>query len=297
MKRKQAKNTRYERWITLLASHLRGQGVQCHLAYDDRHLGDRLVLSLPLAEGFCELQVVRGDKGANLCVLAGSQGAADRLAALLTGVHRTAKRRHNAKRRFLHRLEWVAQHLQQTFEPRQQRFPQAALERLRTVLPEAAPLIGVRTPFQQKADPEDERLELEAAQGRLARQLRRYKLLFAARIHTSLGGRAALYYKNVDGFCPRGEALNVVAIRLKESGVAPAALLAPPAPDGHERDWGEILDAVGDGVELAVDATELAVDLADVVGASDSCWDVGGIDLPDCGGLDIPDCGGCDCPL
>ncbi len=302
MKRKQAQSTRYERWINLVAAHLRAQHIDCKLTYDDRHQGDRLVMSASLEEGFAELQVVRSKKGANLCVLVQSQATASRLAELLRNLHRSAKRRHNAKRKFLHRVEWMSAHLQQTFDARQAQFPGAALERVQQLIPEAQSLTGVRAPFKKKAEPKDERLELEAATGRLARQLKRYKLLFAALIPTAQGGRAALYYKNTDSFCPRGEALNVVVKGLKASGADPhaVALLAPLTPEGAERDWGDILEGVVEGADAALDVVDVmgvAAELADSAGSADSCWDVGGCDLPDCGGLDVPDCGGLDCSI
>lgn len=105
------------------------------------------------------------------------------------------KRKKAKNTRFERWLVLVAAHLQQAFEARYKQFPTEALWRLQELIPETESLIGVRAPFKKKSDVQDERLELDAAHGRLARHLRRYKLLFGAKIPTDLGGRAALYYK------------------------------------------------------------------------------------------------------
>lgn len=85
-------------------------------------------------------------------------------------MHRGAKRRHNAKRKFLHRLEWVAGHLQQTFDDRQKQYPTAALQRFQGLLNDAEPLIGVRAPYTRPTVRRTQHLA-RSLRGRLWRRL------------------------------------------------------------------------------------------------------------------------------
>ncbi|MCI0457896.1 MAG: hypothetical protein L0Z62_13095 [Gemmataceae bacterium] len=273
-----SKNPPVDAWLLFLASHLRGKGRACDLAYDDRRQGKFLALSVPTELGLCELDVHRVGKGAILILCAESAGAGRVLADVLGPLHRDVRRIDNAKRKFVHRVERMAAHLQETFEERSRPYPAEALTKLRELFPEAEPMVGIEGLFRERDhEPESIRFDPgESADKRQAREASRYPTRFAARLPTPAGGRAALFEPDRSLFRLRGEAEQELPGRLAKQGNRPARDFAvandPSAPAGSVT-----------GAEAA----------SSVVAAS-ACGDCGGIDLPDCEGVDMPDCSGCD---
>jgi hypothetical protein len=268
----------FDAWLLFLASHLRGKGRACDLAYDDRRLGNLLALSVPTELGLCELDVHRVGKGAVLILCAESASAVRGFADALGPLHRDVRRLDNAKRKFVHRVERMAAHLAETFEERSRQYPAEALGRLRELFPEAEPMVGIEGLFRER-EHEAESVAFdpgEAADRRQSREARRYPTRFAAKLPTPAGGRAALHDPDTGLYRLCGEPEQELKPRLESHGGRPASAFAV-ANDPN-----------------ALTTSAAAVDVASGVVAASACGDCGGIDLPDCEGIDLPDCGGCD---
>ncbi len=265
-------------WLLFLASHLRGKGRACDLAYDDRRQGDLLALSVPTELGLCELDVHRAGKGAVLILCAESAGALRVLADVLGPLHRDVRRIDNAKRKFVHRVERMVAHLLETFEERSREYPAEALGKLRELFPDAEPMVGIEGLFRER-EHQDESMVFdpgETADKRQAREARRYPTRYGAKLPTPAGGRAALYEPDKSLFRLRGEPEQELRGRLEKQGNRPPADFAlandPKAPA----------------------ASVAGAEAASSVVTATACADCGGIDLPDCEGVDMPDCSGCD---
>ncbi len=138
-----------EPWTVWLRDALTARGKPARLAYDDKLAGDVLLLSIDAGERdrLVEITVVRRPKGrAHVTAMAttvdGATAARDAMSRMYAEISRLA----NAKRKFIHRIERLLDQLarswkQRAGEPARGRDP--ALERLRTTLPEAWPMIGV----------------------------------------------------------------------------------------------------------------------------------------------------------
>src|SRR5690606_28427435 len=117
------KDRRFERWLSLLAEPLKDRAWDVSTFYEDARGGNLLTLSARDEAGLVELHVHRSTKGptptgqlaptderqrnvaATLLLLAESQQAASGFAEAIAGLHKRLPRRHNAKRKFIHRVE------------------------------------------------------------------------------------------------------------------------------------------------------------------------------------------------
>ncbi len=263
-------------WLTFIASHLRGKNRTCELAYDDERQGDLLALTVPGEAGLCELDVRRRERGASLVLCAQSAAALRALLDVLGPLHRSVSRLENARRKFVHRVERMAEHLLETFEERSQQFPVEALQRLRELFPEAEPMVGIEGLYREREhEPESVAFTPgEAADKRLAKEASQYPSRFAASVPTPAGGRAALYEPERAGFRLVGAAHSQLAERLQRHGSrAPVEFAVSNDPNEPVR-------------------TAAAAGTGYLAGAS--CGDCGGLDMPDCDVVELPDCGSCD---
>lgn len=348
---------RIEEWLLALATALRDAPLsECALAYDDRFQGERLALTLRLPESACELQVSRqvrtrakpgkagaeprgaGAKevGATLILLAqGEHPAAlellvDRAAAL----HRGISRLRNARRKFIHRVLRMGRQLLQRREALGREYPQEALERLRGLLPEAAPLVGVEGRFRaggSEGDDDDGAEDAPAGKqqgasplgAKAARAQRRYPARFGAWIPAGapaslsssaegvqvprVAGRAALYAPGSRSFLLPGTAARLAAQALQQRAAAqgedagPASLdptafaIRNPAPELRGLLLAGTAAAAALAVAPALSAQGPGPQQAGLWDRLSNC-DVGDVcDVLDC--LDVlPDIGSCDLP-
>ncbi len=290
--RNQTREQRFERWLVWLVGQLDERGLECRLVFEDRHRGDLLVLRAGSAQGYTELKLRRRKRGAVLILVSESTAAAGHFAEAMVGpepgpgkrtdsLYRRVPRRANAKRKFVHRIERMAQHLASSFATRHCRFPQTQLERLRTMVPTAKAMTGIEALFrsrQHEADavPLGRDQEVTELTRKSRRQAKRYPSRFAARVPDDGGFRAAMF---------TGGNFNVGTTPL---AVEEGAKRSEGRDSDGKMELGEALDAA----ELGYEAVELA---ADVASSATEAGDCGGLDLPDCGCVDVPDCGGCDC--
>ena len=271
-------------WLLAIANHLRGKGLACELAYDDFRLGNLLALSVPTPQGLGELDVRRQKKGAVLMVCAESVATLRMVRDTLGPLHETVRRLENAKRKFVHRIERMVEHLEATFEERAQHFPREALERVRELFPEVAPMTGIEALFRAKEhEPESVVFVPGAVDRRTARQARRYPSRFAVKIPTGSGERAALFQPERGLFQLRGDVEKDLAARLRDKGkenLAHFALLheQKPPPSAPARTPVVRGEPVADAVTL---------------NTCSACTDCA-VCLPDCNAVDVPDFSGCD---
>jgi len=273
-------------WLLAIANHLRGKGLGCELAYDDFRLGKLLALSVPTLHGLGELDVRRKHKGAVLIVCTESLAALRVVTDTLGPLHETVRRLENAKRKFVHRIERMVEHLEATFEERAQHFPKEALERVRELFPEAAPMTGIEALFRAKDhEPESVVFVPGAVHRRVLRQARRYPSRFAVKIPTGSGERAALFQPERGEFQLRGDVEKVLAARLRDKGnrnlgdfaLAQEPKAQPSAPTPKR----------------APTVSDQPVPDAVTLNTCSACADCA-ICLPDCNAVDVPDFSGCD---
>jgi len=270
-------------WLLAIANHLRSKGLACELAYDDYRLGNLLALSVPTPQGLGELDVRRKKKGAVLIVCAESVAALRVVTDTLGPLHETVRRLENAKRKFVHRIERMVEHLEATFDERAQHFPKEALERVRELFPEASPMTGIEALFRAKEhEPESVMFVPGAPDRRVARQARRYPSRFAVKIPTGSGERAALFQPERGVFQLRGDVEKELAARLRDKGKENLAHFAlvheRKQPSAPARPAAAVAEPVADAVTLNTCA---------------ACADCA-VCLPDCNAVDVPDFGGCD---
>ncbi len=282
--------------MAIIAERLKEFGHTGRLIYEDRQGGDRLALTVECAEALVELQVHRSGAGATLVLLGESQPAIVEFEKALDDYHRKLPRRHNAKRKFVHRVERMAEHLLTTFDQRRQQFPNADFKSFATWVPGSIPLVGVQTRFRTKEKEEggssfDPTKWFEGADAKLKREAHKYPSRFGAKVTASGLPRAALY--GGAGFMLGGTAITQAMV----ANVAPAKGAQLTGPDA--------IDVGG----VALDTAELAWDAGALLGelggsgldaladAKATSGDCGGIDLPDCDIVDVPDCSGCDCAV
>ncbi len=330
-----SKDRRYERWLSLIAECLRDHGWSVATFYEDHLAGNLLTLSASRADGLVELHVQRATKGptptgqlapedeaqravsANLVLVAETREGVHDFSTELAGLHSKLPRRYNAKRKFIHRVEELAHHLDETFDVRQQRFPQADLARYRQWLADARPMTGAQTSFRQRAAEREQaggwwdwEQWFEGASKRMARQLKRFPARYAVRIRAKGRARAALYQNGA--FVLAGVALTSAALQRGAARVGSHKIPTEAGSLAKQVDLSDV--ALGDALDVAefsYDVGSLAGELAGVSG------DCGGVDVPDCdvsdcgalssldcsaidcgaidcSGVDVPDCGGCD---
>jgi hypothetical protein len=274
-------------WLIALANHLRGKGLTCELAYDDIRLGDLLALSVPTPRGLCELDVRRKPKGAVLILCAESADALRVVTDTLGPLHQTIRRLENAKRKFVHRIERMVEHLVGTFEERAGQFPMEALNRLRGLFPEAAPMTGIEALFRAREHSEESVVFVPGAADRCqVRQARRYPSRFAAKIPTEQGGRAALFEPGRGQFRLRGEAAKVLESRLlhDQRAAEDFAVAHHPRPAPADAPAAARASSAAPVAQTASAADGALTALA--------CIDCATA-LPDCNAVDVPDFSGC----
>lgn len=274
---------RYERWLADLASHLADRGITCHLGFDDRHMGDIMYMGVPGGAGYSELVVLRGKRQkATAILLSETAEAARHLADAVRGAHRDVRRIRNAKRRFWHLVEHMADRLAIGFAEWANRYPDQVLERLQEVIAETRPMIGTAS-----------HRHIKSKSGRVEVQ-------FAASIpmDAQQGGppRRALRYNDARGaFEGHGEALRAVHARADSAGVglgdvvvagatAGAVLGAGPLAasvdaEQKEQSWWDTVDCSLEALSCGCDSWDCAAAVTDI-----------GCEMPDCDILDIPDC-------
>ncbi len=326
---------RFERWLLVLHTHLQTQGYASRLFYDDRPLGDRLVNAVDIDGQLTELHVHRDGRGAQLLLVSEGRNAIARQSAAIDKLHRRIPRRHNAKRRFLHRVETLASHLAASYQRRAALFPVAEFADLHRGYGYSKPMIGATARFRVNhhepgavsviadgAASADDEHPTRAYQ----RQLRRYPSVFAASVIAAGVTRAALFRDN-DFYI--GD-LPLIASTAREShgdAVVDSMVEYDPATtfDYHHSEIAgpseidaSLISSDGDAT-LTVGADGSGADSGgdSFGGGGDSFGDGGGLDggggswadagagsgtdSGDCGGCDLPDCdlpdcGGCDLP-
>ncbi len=308
------KDRRYERWLSLLAEPLKDRGWSVSTFYEDAARGNLLTLSARDEAGLVELHVHRSTKGptatgkvapqderqrnlaATVLLLAETQAASAEFSKAIAGLHRRLPRHHNAKRKFVHRVEDMAAHLAETYDLRQAQFPKDDFGKYQTWLSDASPMVGLQAAFRQRAKEREEpdawwdpSQWFESDQKKLARVARRFPTRFGAAV-SAKGRRRAAIYRN-GAFALGGVAL---------AGVALEQLAHDSA--GLERIREDVVGPVNANLDIspedALDVAEFAYDFGEIAGevAGSGAGDCGGVDIPDCGGIDLPDCGGIDLP-
>ncbi len=300
-RRKQQRETRFERWLVELAEALGAQGWYTRLGYDDRHRGDRLYLVMAppaTAPSLAHLELQLERKKAKSAVIRLFADNLDHLALLhraLDGLHRQIRRLDNAKRKFIHRVERMVVHLHASFEQRRGGYPASALSKLQRLFPAATAQIGLEGSHRaQRALSERERIAAESgaeagAEGlpaagaqldpQLTRKARRYRPAFAASVPVG-GQRRSARYRPRRGFFLGREALalaqqQLATIATKPGDLAIANTIELPRQGDQDS---STLETVVDVADAAADAGACAVDCD---------W----FDLPDCDVCSVPDCG------
>ena len=273
------RDERFERWLGTVSSWLGARQVPGRLIYEDRFKGDLMALPAQTVAGSVELQVHRQAHGAVLLVFSDCRESAGALSHALDGAHRSIKRRHNAKRKFVHRLERMAQHLALTFDQRHQTFPAEPFARFQQWVARSRPMTGIEGLYRAKGHEEGtQAFRAVDASTAVAREAHKYPTQHAAAIPSRGGWRAALHRQGhfVLGATPITQERLAAARQRKQSDEVDAEDLV---------DTVDIAAEVGD---VAAGVGEIALDTTTGAG------DCGGIDFPDCS-FDMPDCGGCDC--
>jgi len=286
--RKTDKSGRLECWLLQLSEHLDISGIETRLAYDDRRGGNWLVLRILLREqGYAELIVRRQLLTATLYLAVDRSQAAALLALALRGFHRKIQRRRNARRKFIHRVEQMAEALAQTFDARAADYPAERLQQLARLVPSARPMTGLKAPFRQKL----------AAEGD-----DRFPTVYAARVETQNGPRLIPYDRRAERFNFRGVTTAVLTAAAAIVGAVALSeyAVASDQGDGDQRDGdqrGEWLDNFADGaLDVTADVAEEGAEAALEIGAeavaekAGFLSDLDCIDLPDCDVCDVPDC-------
>lgn len=290
-----SQDQRFERWLVFLAQRLRERAVAHELVYDGKYLGNRMALAVYSTAGLTELDVHRTKKRGSVIILVSeSLDALRQMKDALWGLHRDVKRLHNAKRRFVHRVERMLDHLVNTFSQRAAKYPAEALERLRKRHDKASPMTGIETLWHEKEHEEtEEAIDPRLLVKELERPARFCVTRYAARIVTSSGGRAALYRRETGAFAVVGEMaaqfLVVARDKWEEERTSYAIDFAEAALDVTEaaaRATAEVgAEVVANAAaNVAVEVTSHAI--GESVKAAASCADVG-FDAPDCSGCDI----------
>ncbi len=317
--KREQREYRFERWMHVLHARISGQGAVARLLYDEKMLGDHLVHSAVIDDALIELHVYRQGRGARLCLVSESGAAAQRWATAMAQAHRDIPRRYNAKRRFIHRVESLGEHLSASFSQRMAGFPSAEFAALQEFLAAARPMMGAEVSFRLPKKDQPATLltvppDNDSARNRgggsggprlSARQMRRFGHAFAARIPVEHGTRAAIY-RDGDFYLGATALIAFMRQRVAEEGeVADAVEEGVYAVENMAVDAIDMVDVASAAASAAIDTAHLATRAAgDVMefasdtagGAVRAAGDVGGCDLPDCDIISLPDCGGCDVP-
>jgi hypothetical protein len=277
---------RYERWIADLATYLGEQGVACVCGFDDRHMGDIMFMSIPGQAGYSELVVLRGKRQKAITLILSETAAAARdLARVMSAAHRHVRRARNAKRKFWHLVENMADRLARHFDSWASDYPQQTLARLQQAIPEAQAqrMIGSAAHRHVKARDNHDEVQYGAS---------------VATNDPDAGGppRRALRYNNARAaFEGQGQALHAVQSRALAAGVdvgelvvasalASAVLGAGTLDVNHEVEQRK--QSLWDSCDCGLDVLDCGLVPWDCAsGASDI-----GCETPDCDSCDVPDC-------
>ena len=309
---------RFERWLLGIARHLSDENLSCRLLYEDRRLGDFMVLSLITDRELVELHVHRhGSGGARLILVGESRAALGRVSRDFAALHHEVHRRHNGKRRFVHRIRRMVENARKTCEARAEHFPHEDFLRLQGWLDHGVAMIGVEALFHAQDHEDGAVQESDPA-------LRRYPSRYGARISTASGPRAALYAGG-------GFLLGGVVITEQNCDQLGERVESRPidgdtgAADDGGTSAGDVVDVAGNAVDVAVDGVGAVAEVAESVvaahdllhavngveldysgapslGSADAAAECGGgdfgsCDAPDCDAFDVPDCGGSGCDV
>jgi hypothetical protein len=291
---------RIERWMLEVAKRLSARGLAgAKPTYDGRVLGDRIALSWGGAEDCGEVLILRREKAARMILLASTSAAARAFRDALAGLHEEVRRLHNAKRRFMHRLERMATHLADELELRARDAPRAEWAKVSELIGQASLLIGIEV--HTFGGPSDEEAGEAGASVDADVPIRkglqkRYKTRYAVTLPSKTGVRAALWSPARRMFVASPVSANRVRARCEglqrppsDFALAlPVALLSRPADAAVvARVQGDVeVSAARETIDASADVVETAIEVADAAGA---CSDIGGLSFPDCS-FDVPDC-------
>lgn len=283
----------YERWLVHVASHLRKQDLDATLLYDDRFRGDALAVVLHLPGGLVELLIHKRGRGASVIALAGSAQVARTAAGFCQGLARKAHLWQRAKVTFLQLVEALLSHVAATWGQRSGGYPTATLEALRTLTPEAGPMVGCEVVHHEK---EHEAVEVATVSGLSKAEHKRYVSRFAAAVPVSSGPasmRAILYSGQSATFEPRGDAQASLQERVARDGRPAAAFglglaAAVGAVAGAEMIVGAGHTESSYVLDVAEGMAESACDVADCLSSSGGMCNLDCDFVPSCDF--VPDC-------
>jgi hypothetical protein len=262
-----------EFWLERLSERLRADGFEVALEAGDRLLGRLLHVLVTVDGAFCEIDVVRAERGVHVALFAETEAAAQRLAARLDAAYRAISRFANAERKLVHRIARVAQHLARGWAAQQASYPSAALERAQARLgPAARPMLGRGYHVELAGEGEDDG------------DPHRYDPFFALSLPAE-GRRRALVWQPQRGAFMVPEALGG-GIGAEAAGAAGLLLLGAAAhsPDEASR------QRAFDGVEPVVETADTCCAVPDALSSLHACVPDLGACVPDCSVIDIPDC-------
>ncbi len=286
---------RLDEWMHWLNHRLAAAGIACRYEYDDRLLGDVMVIASEGPSGLCELIVTRHRRGhARLAVVADRREAIAALAQATAGIHRQVARRANAKRKLIHRIERVVEEAAQpaSWERGERatvgKAATAAMTGLRQLYPGAAWMIG---------------LGLHTAVAGAGDRVKGTFVTVLAAAITIDGRRRGLAYDPQQGaFVIRGAALaqtqRLRGQALTTSAVALAGFGLVLAESGlTDAQLSELAETAAREAAAPPEERSSACDWADACDVFD-CVDLPSALIPDCdlSGCDLGGCdlGGCD---
>jgi hypothetical protein len=290
---------RIERWMLEVAKRLSARGLACAKpTYDGEVLGDRIALSWGGAEDCGEVLILRRERAARMILLASTSAAARAFRDALAGLHADVRRLHNAKRRFMHRLERMATHLADELELRARDAPRAEWAKVSGLIGEASLLIGIEVHTFGGSRDEEAREAGASVDADLPIRKglqKRYRTCYAVTLPSKAGVRAALWSPVRRMFVASPVSASRVRARCElrqrpPSDFALALSVAPlssPAAAVVARVEGDVeVSAARETIDASTDVVETAIEVAEAAGA---CSDIGGLSLPDCS-FDVPDC-------
>lgn len=285
----------FEKWLLVVAEKLRAGGLTVHLAYGDRFMGSRLILSMSAAAGLATLFLHRSaERKASLVLVVESKEVLDLLVTQLTGIHKSVSRFENAKRKFIHRIERMLELLQESYAIRAAEYPTAPFGKLFKIFPDAKTMVGLETRFRQK-EHEEGATTLESDDID-EKEEKRFPTRYGAKIPHEEKAEVVLYNDAKKLFECSGKTAQKGQKLVSEQGGAPADFGLfffdlPPVEMPPDDSWWS-RGSNGDPNNTSNSSSSSWCDVPD-------CGNIGGCDIPDC---DLPDCslpdidcGGLDC--
>lgn len=276
--RKQVKEKRFERWLINVVAYIKGQqGVAFDLVSVGKRLGNHLIARCYFSAGLCEMHIIKRGKGAVLILLVQNKDTAIQVHQTLSGMHKLISRFANAKRKFVHRMEKLAQQLSQRFDASQDQFPENAYSVLGTFSQSCVALTGLEALFRERRH-EPDVVSVKTSETKTSRAEKRYLVRYGAFGKVSGDPHSFYYSITEDEF-----------------------VMLHPAEKGQNEDDESLSDLAQDSLETYIDVkldsygkSSDASTAHPADGGAVEAGDCGGLDLPDCGGFDVPDCS-CDC--